>query len=80
MELNDYTPLPAAGRPYDAVESAAIELVAGTVAAAPVTEALEPVIVWPVANDSGLYRVGYEIRDTEYFYAVAFEISPDAMQ
>ena len=34
MELNDHTPLPTAGRPYDAAESAALELVAATVAAA----------------------------------------------
>ena len=80
MELNDHTPLPAAGRPYDAVESAALELVAGTVAAAPVVEALEPVTVWPVANDPGLYRVGYEIREKEFLYAVAFKIPSDAMQ
>ncbi|PSQ44122.1 hypothetical protein BRD14_01850 [Halobacteriales archaeon SW_5_68_122] len=34
MELNDHTPMPAAGRLYDAAESAALELVAATVAAA----------------------------------------------
>jgi len=80
MELNDHTRLPAAGRPYDAIESIALELVADTVAAAPVTEALEPVTVWPVASDPGLYRVGYEIREKEFLYAVAFKIPPDAMQ
>ena len=80
MELNDHTPLPAAGRPYDAVESTALELVAATVAAAPVTEALEPVTVWPVTSDPGLYRVGYETQENEFLYAVAFKIPSDAMQ
>ena len=80
MELNDHTPLPAAGEPYRAVESTALELVADTVAAAAAREALEPVTVWPVANDPGLYRVGYETQENEFIYAVAFKISLEATQ
>ena len=50
-----------------------------SVTTAPVVEALEPVTVWPVANDPGLYRVGYEIRDKEFLYAVAFKIPATAL-
>ena len=80
MELNDHTPLPAAGEPYRAVESSALELVADTVVATAAREALEPVTVWPVANDPGLYRVGYETQENEFLYAVAFKIPLEAMQ
>ena len=41
---------------------------------------LEPVTVRPVANEPSLYRVGYEIREKEFLYAVTFKIPSDAMQ
>ncbi|WP_254838169.1 hypothetical protein [Natronomonas marina] len=80
MELNDHTPLSAAGEPYAAVQRSAVELVADTVAGAPDAAALEPVTVWPVTNDPGLYRVGYEVPSREFLYAVAFKIPPSAME
>jgi hypothetical protein len=80
IELNDHAPLPAAGEPYGAVESSALELVAGTVIGDAAREALEPVTIWPVANDPGLYRVGYENQEKEFLYAVAFKIPLEAMQ
>jgi len=76
MELNDHTPLSRAGEEYAAVARSAID----TVADIPGTEALEPVTVWPVTNEPGLYRVGYEIRDKEFLYAVAFKIPPAALE
>lgn len=79
MELNDHTALSAAGEPYLAVERSAVELVAETVTGAADTSALEPVTVWPVTNDPGLYRVGYEIRSKEFLYATAFKIPPSAL-
>lgn len=78
-ELNDHTPLSRAGEEYAAVERSAIEAVADTVADIPGKEALEPVTVWPVTNEPGLYRVGYEIRDKEFLYAVAFKIPATAL-
>ena len=80
IELNDHAPLPAAGEPYGAVESSALELVADTVIGTAAGEALEPVTIWPVANDPGLYRVGYENQEKEFLYAVAFKIPLEAMQ
>jgi len=80
MELNDHTPLSAADEEYAAVEQSVIELVAETVADVSDEAALEPVTVWPVANDPGLYRVGYEITEREFLYAVAFKILPSAMK
>lgn len=79
VELNDHTPLSAADEPYPAVERSAVELVAETVTDVPSADALEPVTVWPVANDPGLYRVGFEIRSKEFLYAVAFKIPPSAL-
>jgi hypothetical protein len=80
MQLDDYTPLSEAGEEYAAVERSAIGVVVDTVANIPDREALEPVTVWPVTDDPGLYRVGYEIRDKEFLYAVAFTIPATALE
>jgi len=80
MELDDHTPLSAAGPPYDALERTALELIADTVTGSTEAAALDPVTVWPVANEPGLYRVGYEIPSREFLYAGGFRIPPSALQ
>ena len=79
MELDDHTPLSNAGAPYAAIERSALELVTDAVTGEPNPEALQPVTVWPVANEPGLYRVGYEVPTREFLYAVAFKIPPSAL-
>ena len=79
VELDDHTPLSNAGAPYAAIERTALELVTDAVTGEPNPEALEPVTVWPVANEPGLYRVGYEVPTREFLYAVAFKIPPSAL-
>ena len=79
VELDDHTPLSNAGAPYAAIERCALELVTDAVTGEPNPEALEPVTVWPVANEPGLYRVGYEVPTREFLYAVAFKIPPSAL-
>lgn len=79
VELDDHTPLSDAGPEWTTVERSAIGLIADTVTGAPDESALEPVTVWPVTNEPGLYRVGYEIPNREYLYAVAFKIPPSAL-
>lgn len=80
MELDDHTPLSAAGEPYATLQRNVLELIAETVTGSPDAAALEPVTVWPVANEPGLYRVGYEIPTREFLYAGAFRIPPSALQ
>jgi hypothetical protein len=38
------------------------------------------VTVWPVSNEPGLYRVGFEVPSREFLYAVAFKIPPAAFE
>ncbi len=80
VELDDHTPLSAAGEVYEVLERTALELIAETVVGSPDRSALEPVTVWPVANEPGLYRVGYEIPSREFLYSVAFKIPSSALQ
>lgn len=80
VELDDHTPLSAAGAAYETIERVTLEQIADTVVGAPDPTALEPVTVWPVANEPGLYRVGYRIRSREFLYSVAFKIPPAALQ
>lgn len=80
VELDDHTPLSAAGAAYETIERVTLELIADTVVGSPDPTALEPVTVWPVANEPGLYRVGYQIPTREFLYSVAFKIPPTALQ
>jgi hypothetical protein len=80
MELDDHTPLSDAGTEYAAVERTVLELTADTVTGTPNPESLEPVTVWPVSNEPGLYRVGFEVPSREFLYAVAFKIPPAAFE
>lgn len=80
VELDDHTPLSNAGPAWATVERSVMGLIADTITGAPDESALEPVTVWPVANEPGLYRVGYEIPNREYLYAVAFKIPPSALE
>lgn len=80
LELDDHTPLSDAGTEWATVERTAMGLIADTVTGAPDESALKPVTVWPVANQPGLYRVGYEIPTREFLYAVAFKIPPAALE
>jgi hypothetical protein len=79
IELDDHTPLSNASQTYATLERSALQLIADTVTGASEPEALEPVTVWPVSNEPGLYRVGYEIPSREFLYAVAFKIPPSAL-
>ena len=79
VELDDHTPLSNAGAEYAALERSALELVTDAVTGEPNPEALQPVTVWPVASEPGLYRVGYEVPTREFLYAVAFKIPPSAL-
>ena len=80
MELDDLTPLSNAGTEYAALEGSVLELLAETVTGSQNPEALEPVTVWPVSNEPGLYRVGYDIPSREFLYAVAFKIPASAFE
>lgn len=80
VELDDHTPLSDAGPEWATVERSAMGLIADTVTGAPDESALAPVTVWPVTNDPGLYRVGYEIPSREFLYAAAFKIPPAALE
>jgi hypothetical protein len=79
VELDDHTPLSNAGTDYVTLQRSILELIAETVTGTPDPQALEPVTVWPVANEPGLYRVGYEVPSREFLYAIAFKIPASAL-
>lgn len=74
VELDDNTPLGAAGERYALLEQQIIETVAEAVIGFPRGEELDPVTMWPVANDAGLYRVGYVPKHRDFLYAASFKI------
>lgn len=80
VELDDHTPLSEAGGEWATVERSAMGLIADTVTGAPDESALAPVAVWPVANEPGLYRVGYETESHEFLYAIGLRIPPSALE
>lgn len=80
VELGDHTPLGAASDRYEAVERRITETVAEAVVDFPRPEALDPVTVWPVASEAGLYRVGFDPGRREFLYAVSFKIPVSALE
>lgn len=79
VDLSDHTPLREAGEKYATLERDVIELVAETIPGVPSADALDPVTVWPVTSEAGLYRVGFDLQAKTYLYAAAFKIPASTM-
>jgi len=78
VDLEDHTPLRKASERYEAIETTVLETVAKTVVGVPEASVLDPVVVWPVTSEAGLYRVGFDRQQRHFLYAAAFKI-PDSV-
>lgn len=80
VDISRHVPLRDAGERFARLEESVVDIVADAVPAVPVPEALNPVTVWPVADEAGLYLVGFDVRRKRFLYSAAFRIPASAMR
>lgn len=80
VDISRHVPLGDAGERFARLEESVVDIVAEAVPAVPVPEALDPVTVWPVADEAGLYLVGFDVERKRFLYSAAFRIPASAMQ
>lgn len=80
VDISRHVPLRDAGERFARLEESVVDIVADAVPAVPVREALDPVTVWPVTDEAGLYLVGFDVERKRFLYSAAFRIPASAMQ
>lgn len=79
VEISQHVPLREAGDRYARLEESVVDIVASAVPGVPVPEALDPVTVWPVTDEAGLYLVGFDADRKRFLYSAAFKIPASSM-